>query len=92
MSKYEFEVALINAKGEGYIAGQETRKLIGIVENERKDEHLETGRLPKSSQAIKIRGDQPGWTVQDSLLVDPEDRLLLNNPKGKDTPNTPNRP
>ena len=88
MSKYEFEVALINAKGEGYIAGQETRRLIGIVENERKDEHLETGQLPEPKQAIKIRGDQPGWTIQASLIEDPEERLRIIRPIRKDSPET----
>ena len=93
MGRYEFDKALSRAKGEGFRAGQEIGRLVGLVLNDREVQHQETGILPEyAEEAIKVRGDQPGWTVQVSLLVDPEERLLLNYPRGKDSPNTPNRP
>ena len=78
MGKYEFEQALSRAKGEGFRAGQEIGKLVGLVLNDREVQHQETGVLPDFvEEAIKIRGDQPSWTVQDSLLVDSELEILL---------------
>ena len=81
MNRYELDQALSGAKGEGYIAGQETRKIICVVENERRDRHLETGILPDTADlAIKIRGTNPGWTTQKSLTEDPEEDLRFKRP------------
>ena len=87
MGKYEFEQALSRAKGEGFRAGQEIGKLVGLVLNDREVQHQETGVLPDFvEEAIKIRGDQPSWTIQASLIEDPEERLRIIRPIRKDSP------
>ena len=60
MGKYEFEIVLKNAKGEGAIAGIATKRMEKLVELERREEHLETGMLPDTAgQAIKIEVINP---------------------------------
>lgn len=89
MTRKEFDESLDKAKGEGYIAGQETRRMALLVDNERMDTYLETGKLPgKPIQVIKVRGTNPGWTPQEHLMEDPEENLRLRRPRRNNSSKT----